>query len=148
MLRQAAFYGAAGTPIAVKIDVQRVHFKNPAAAMLIGDDNRTKGHVTVLDPASGQELGTFTVEVDAERSGDMAGEIALDVVGAFDPTGAVDVVHMAGDAGSAEMDRAGTTAAMIANFAAETLRQTFGDARARAAKSARENDEHAQRPAH
>ena len=137
VLKEAASYGDAGTPIAVKIEIDRVHFKNPAAAMLIGDDNRTEGRVRIVDPASGTELGSFSVEVDSSKPEDMAAEIGLDVAGAFDPTGAVDVAHMAGDAGSANIDRAGTTNRMITNFAEEALRRTFGDARARAARSTR-----------
>ena len=139
MLGEAKFFGETGRPVILRIALDRVHFKNVAAAMLIGDDNRTQGDVAVIDQASGQELGHFTVEVDAEKPGDLAGEIALDVVGAFDPTGAVDIAHMAGDASAAETNRSGTIAAMIANFTAETMRQTFGDVRARAVHLARLN---------
>lgn len=135
VLRAAAFYGDTGRPIVLKIELDRVHFKNVAAAILIGDDNQTRGHVAVVDQAGGQELGTFKVRVDAERPGDLAAEIGLDIVGAFDPTGAVDIAHAAGNASSAERDRGGTTAAMITNFADQTLRETFGDTRAEAARA-------------
>lgn len=140
VLREAAIYGAAGRPITLRIELNRVHYKNAAAAMLIGDDNQARGHVAVLDQSAGQQLSTFSVDVDGERPGEMAAEIALGVIGAFDPTGAVDMASMAGSAASADIDRAGAAAAMIANFTAETLRQTFGAARTRAAKLARENE--------
>jgi hypothetical protein len=148
LVGEAKFFGETGRPVILRIALDRVHFKNVAAAMLIGDNNWTEGRVAVVDQASGQQLGTFEIQVDAEKPGDLAGEIALDVVGAFDPTGAVDMAHMAGDASSAEINRAGTTAAMIANFTAETLRQAFGDAKTRAVHLARQNAEHAPSPAH
>lgn len=141
MVRDAAFYGPADKPMTVRIELDRVHFKNAAAAMLIGDDNQTSGHVYVLDQATGEQLDSFTVRVDAEKSGDFVGEIALDVVGAFDPTGAVEIAHAAGDAASADINRSGTGGAMIANFAGETLLHIFGKARTRAA---REDEQHAQ----
>jgi hypothetical protein len=63
----------------------------------------------------------------------MGGFTAMSIVGALDPTGLVDAGAAAADAGSAQLNRGGTEAGMSANFARETLRQTFGDARAKAA---------------
>ena len=137
--RQAHLYGDEGRAITLRIDLERVHFKNPLKAMLIGDDNQAKGRVSVLDPATGQETGSFKVQVDAERGGLSGASIALAVLGAFDPTGMIDVGSAAGSAASADIDRSGTAGQMSANFAAETLRQTYGDARANAvAKTAKE----------
>ena len=130
--RQAHLYGDDGRPITLRIDLERVHFKNPLKAMLIGDDNQAKGRVSVVDPATGQETGAFKVQVDAERGGLSGASIALAVIGAFDPTGMVDLGATTGSAASADLDRSGTAARMSVNFAAETLRQTYGDARANA----------------
>jgi hypothetical protein len=131
VLRQASFYGDGGRPITLRIELERVHFKNPLKAMLIGDDNQARGRVSVIDPATGQETAAFKVQVDAERGGMSGASIAMAVIGAFDPTGVVDIGSAAGSAASADINRSGTARAMSANFAAETLRQTYGDARAR-----------------
>jgi hypothetical protein len=141
VVKGAALYGTTGAPITLKIEVDKVHFKNPLKAMVIGDNNLAKGRVAVFDQTSGQQLGTFKVEVDAERpsaAGAGAG-IALFLGEVLDPTGGLAIAHMAGNAASADINRGGTTAAMSANFAAETLRQTFGDAKTRAAKLAQRN---------
>ncbi len=141
--RQAHLYGDEGRAITLRIDLERVHFKNPLKAMLIGDDNQAKGRVSVLDAATGQETGSFKVQVDAERGGLSGASIALAVLGAFDPTGMIDVGSAAGSAASADIDRSGTAGQMSVNFAAETLRQTYGDARANAvAKTAKERAAH------
>ena len=137
--RQAHLYGDEGRAITLRIDLERVHFKNPLKAMLIGDDNQAKGRVSVIDPATGQETGAFKVQVDAERGGLSGASIALAVLGAFDPTGMIDIGAATGSAASADIDRSGTATQMSVNFAAETLRQTYGDARANAvAKAAKE----------
>ena len=135
VLAEAALYGTTGQPIALTIDIEKVHLKNPMKAMLIGDDNQTAGHVAVADQASGQAAGKFPVRVDAERH--RGASIALCVIGALDPTGYADVAIMAASAGAAGVNRSGEEKAMDANFAAETLRQTFGDARAKAAHAAK-----------
>ena len=132
VVRQAAFYGDAGRPITLRIALSKVHFKNPLKAMLIGDDNQTKGRVAIVDPATGQETSGFEVQVDAERGGLNGGSIALAVIGAFDPTGLIDIGGAAAGAGSADINRSGTAAQMGVNFATETLRRTYGDARAKA----------------
>jgi hypothetical protein len=144
VLTEGAAYGTTGRPISVKIDLERVHFKNALRALTIGDDNQAKGHVAVFDAATGRQLANFPVQVDADTAGLSMSAIALTVVGAFDPTGAVDIASTVGDAASADINRSGTAAAMRANFAAETLRQTFGDARTRAVMLARKNPAAAQ----
>jgi hypothetical protein len=136
VVRDAVFYGVTGRPIALKIDLDKVHFKNVLKAMIIGDSSLAKGRVAVVDPA-GQPLGNFAVQVDAERPGMASGSIAMAVVGAFDPTGLVDVATTVGTAASADINRPGTVAAMAANFSAETLRQTFGDTRTKAVNTAK-----------
>jgi hypothetical protein len=135
----AAFYGATGRPIALRIDLDKVHFKNALRALTIGDDNQAVGRVAVLDPLTGQQLGSFGVDVNAEASGLSVSFFAIAVVGAFDPTGIVDIAAAVGDAASADINRSGTAAGMRANLTAETLRQTFGDAKTRAVVSARQN---------
>jgi hypothetical protein len=139
VLNEAAFYGQAGRPMTLKIDLDRVHFKNALQALIIGDDNEAKGRVTVLDTAAQTQMGAFEVQVDAERSGMSGGSIAMAVVGAVDPTGYVDIGTTLASAASADINRSGTAVQMRANFAADTLRQTYGDARARAVNSARKN---------
>lgn len=145
VLEGATYYGSAGRPIALKISLDRVHFKNPLKAMVIGDDNRAKGDVAVIDQTSGQQLATFKVEVDAERpnAARAGASIGLTVLEAFDPTGASSLVDMAGRAASADILRGRTVAAMSTNFANETLRQTFGDAKTKAATLARREQAHA-----
>jgi hypothetical protein len=139
VLTGAAFYGTTGRPITLRIELDRVHFKNALRALTIGDDNEVKGRVAVLDPSTGQQLASFAIHADAEMSGDLAAFIAISVIGALDPTGIVDIVSAIGDAASANIDRSGTTTAMRANLAAEALRQTFGDARTRAVILAKRN---------
>jgi hypothetical protein len=140
LLREAALYGQAGAPLALKVDLDRVHLKNPVLALTLGDDNQAKGRVAVLDATTGRQAGTFAVSVNADRTGlgtDVASFVALSVAGAFDPTGLVDAGSMAAEAGSAQLNRGGTEAGMSVNFARETLRMTFGDAKAKAAHGAR-----------
>jgi hypothetical protein len=134
MLAQAALYGGAGQSIVLNVDLDEPHLKNPVKSMLIGD-SITAGHVTVLDQSGGHRLGTFAVRVDAERRRGAA--IAMAVVGALDPTGYVDIATTAGGAGSALANRSCTEIAMSANFAEETLRQTFGDASSKVVHSKR-----------
>ena len=136
VIRQAALYGDAGRPIVLKVELQRVHFKNPVKAMLIGDDNQAKGQVSVVDVENGQPTATFKVRVDAERGGAFGQSIAEAIVGAFDPTGVVDWTTAVGHAASANINHSGTATNMIANFASETLRQTFGDTRTKAVRLA------------
>ena len=136
VIRQAALYGDAGRPIALKVELQRVHFKNPVKAMLIGDDNQAKGQVSIVDVENGQQTVTFKVRVDAERGGAFGQSIAEAIVGALDPTGVVDWTTAVGHAASANINYSGTASNMIANFASETLRQTFGDTRTKAVRLA------------
>ena len=143
VLTGAAFYGATGRPITLKIDVDRVHFKNALKALTIGDDNQAKARVAVFDRPTGQQLATFEVSANADASGQLAASIGIGVAGAFDPTGIVDIVGAIGSAASADINRSGTATAMRANLAAETLRQTFGDTRTRAVTVARQNQERA-----
>jgi hypothetical protein len=135
VVKEAALYGAAGRPIVLRIAVDKVHYKNALKAMIIGDDDQAKGRVAVLDQSSGQQSAAFDVQVDAQRPGGAGRSIAMGLIGAFDPTGLVDIGASAGSAASADINRSGTAAAMSANFATETLRQTFGDAKARLVKS-------------
>jgi len=134
----AAFYGTTGRPITLKIDVEKVHFKNALRALTIGDDNQTEARVAVFDGPSGDQLATFAVQANADTSGQLAESIALGVIEVLDPTGIVGIVDMVGSAASANINRSGTATAMSANLAAETLRQTFGDARTRAVSIARQ----------
>ncbi len=132
VLGEAALYGDAGRPITLRIEVDKVHLKNAAKAMLMGDDNSAKGRVVVVDASTGSPLGTFAVKVNASRGGFNGAAVGMTLLGALDPTGYVDVATTAASAGSGT-DRSGAEARMSANFATETLRRTFGDARARAA---------------
>ncbi len=147
VLANAAFYGSAGRPIALRIDLDRVHFKNALQAMIIGDNNQTTGRVAVLDPAAGTQLGAFNVQVDAEPRGVNGGSLAIDLIGAIDPTGIVGIASTVGSAASADINRSGTASGMRANFAAETLRQTFGDDRTEIVNDAREEQLRAERRA-
>jgi hypothetical protein len=139
ILSEAAFYGTAGRPMRLRVDLDKVHFKNALMALTIGDDNQAKGRVTVLDATAQTQMGAFVVQVDAERSGISGGSIAMMVVGAVDPTGYVDIGTTVASAASADINRSGTALQMRANFAADTLRQTYGDARAKAVNSARQH---------
>ncbi len=132
---EAALYGAVGQAVVLRITIDKVHLKNAVASMIIGDDNQAAGHVDAVDQATGQPLGSFKVKVNAERHREAS--IAMAIVGAVDPTGYVDVASMVAGAGSAAFDHSGTEAAMGLNFAAATLRQTFGDAAAKAAHAKR-----------
>ena len=142
VVKEAAYYGDAGRPIILKIALDKVHYKNALKAMIIGDDNQAKGHVSVLDQSTGEQSATFVVRVDAERPGGAGRFIAMSILGAFDPTGLVDIGAAAGSASSADVHRTATAAAMSANFATETLRQTFGDAKARVVKSEKKKQPH------
>ena len=138
VIKAGALYGDAGQPITIKVGLDKVHYKNALKALVIGDNSVAKGHVSVFDQASGRQLGTYLVGVDAHRpsaAGTGAG-IALFLVECVDPTGAVGMAHMVANASSATVNRSGTTAGLCANFSAETLRMAFGDARTKAAKLA------------
>ena len=135
LLAEAALYSTTGQSITLTIDVDKVHLKNPMKAMLIGDNSLTAGHVAVVDQASGHAVGVFAIKVDAERH--RGASMAMAILGALDPTGYADVALMAAGAGAAGTNRSGEEKAMDANFAAETLRQTFGDTRAKAAHAAK-----------
>jgi hypothetical protein len=122
-LKEAALFGADGAAISLKIEIDKVHFKNVMKAMLLGDENYVQGQVAVVDAASGQPLGTFKFYVYGDRPN--AGQRVL---AAIDPTGIVGMTQ----AMSAN-DPAKEQVVMAANFAEEALRQTFGEARSRAA---------------
>jgi hypothetical protein len=138
VIREAAFYGKEGRPITLRIDLTRVHFKNPLLAVAVGDDNDTRGQVAVIDPVTGQQTSSFAVRVNAERRGVSGADVAMFVAGVADPTGFVDIGTTAATAMSATVNRSGTAAMMCANFAIETLRQTYGDDRAKAVAKERE----------
>lgn len=139
VLEGAAFYGTTGRPITLRIDVDKVHFKNALRALTIGDDNLAEARVAVFDRPTGAQLASFEVSANGDVSGQLAASIGIGVAGAFDPTGIVDIVSTIGSAASADINRSGTARAMRANLAAETLRQTFGDARTRAVTVERQN---------
>ena len=138
VLKAGALYGDAGQPITIKVGLDKVHYKNPLKALVIGDNNVAKGHVSVFDQASGRQLGTFLVGVDATRpsAARTGAGIALFLIEVVDPTGAVGLAHMVANASSATVNRSGASAGLCANFSAETLRMAFGDARTKAAKLA------------
>lgn len=139
VLEEGAFFGTAGRPLTLRIDLSHVHFKNAIQAMIIGDDNDVRGQVTVLDGSAGAQMASFAVRVDAERSHGISGAgLAMGALEVLDPTGIIGIGHMVGDAASADINRSGTAVAMRANFADETLRQTFGDTRTRAVIRARQ----------
>jgi hypothetical protein len=141
VLNEAAFYGTAGRPITVRIDINHVHFKNVLQALIIGDNNDARGQVTVVDGSAGQQMASFAVRVDAERSHGVSGAgLAMGVLEVLDPTGILAIGHAVGSASSADINRSGTAVAMRANLADETLRQTFGDARTRAVIRARQEE--------
>ena len=131
VIREAALYGNDGRPITLRIDLAGVHFKNPLLALTISDDSRAKGQVAVIDPATGQQTSTFKVRVNASQGMTGAG-VAMSVIEMADPTGYVGAVHAVSNSMSATVNRSGTVKAMSENFATETLRQTFGDIRAKA----------------
>lgn len=141
VLNEAAFYGTTGRAIIVRIDVSHVHFKNVLQALIIGDNNDARGQVIVVDAASAQQMASFPVRVDAERSHGVSGAgLAMGVLEVLDPTGILAIGHAVGSASSADINRSGTAVAMRANFADETLRQTFGDVRTRAVIHARQEE--------
>ena len=136
VLSEAALYGGSGQPVTLRIEVDKVHLKNAVQAMLIGDDNMTRGRVGVVDPATGALLGTFNVQVSADRRSHTGESIALMIAGALDPTGAVDIGSSVALA-SAGTKHSAAENGMSANFAYEALRRTFGDAMARAVHPAK-----------
>ena len=138
MVREAAFYGDAGKPFDLKIDIDKVHFKNMLKAMLIGDDDLTKGNVTVVDTTTTQPMKPFAIQVDAANAGTMGFSIAETVIGAFDPTGLVSLATSAGDAASSSVFHNGKAAAMIDNFSFQALRGVFGDDKTRAVMRAKQ----------
>jgi hypothetical protein len=113
-----------------------VHFKNALRALTVGDDNQAEARVAVLDRPTGAQLASFEVSTNADVSGQLAASIAIGVIGAFDPTGIVDIAGAIGSAASADIS---------ANLAAETLQQTFGDARTRAVTAERRSQARQQR---
>lgn len=145
VIREAALYGDAGRPIRLRIELTRLHFKNPLKALTVGDDNQVTGQVVVVDPSTGQLSSSFKVRANAEHGGVSGSAIALTVVGIADPTGIVSMGDAVASAMSADLNRRGTETAMSANFAAETLRQTYGDARAKTAAKSRRAREKVQR---
>ena len=139
VISEAALYGATGRAIAVRIDVSRIHFKNPVQAMLIGDNNDARGQVVVRDAATGDQLASFQVRVDAERSHGISGAgVAMGILEFLDPTGVVGIGNAVGSASSADINRSGTATQMRRNLADEALRRTFGDIRTRAVIRARQ----------
>lgn len=138
VIREAALYGNEGRPITLRIDLTRVHFKNPLLALAVGDDNDARGQVAVVDPVTGQQTSSFEVRVNAERRGLSGAGVAMFVAGIIDPTGLVDMGTTTATAMSATVNRSGAAAAMSANFAIETLRQTYGDDRTKAVAKERE----------
>lgn len=125
-LKEAALFGADGAAITLKVEIDKVHFKNAMKAMFLGDDNYAMGHVAVVDAASGQVLGTFKFWVNAERPG-----VGMRVLTALDPTGLVGMSQA-----MSRTDVSKEQVVMAANFARETLRQTYGDARSKAVHAA------------
>jgi hypothetical protein len=128
LLAEAAEYGASGRPLTVRVDLEKLHFKNAAKALLIGDDNMAKGRVEVVDPATGQAEGTFQVRVNADRGGAGVGLLTV-----LDPTGVSEVAVAAAGSGGGSRVEAG----LSSNFAMETMRRVYGDARARQVHRAR-----------
>ena len=139
VLTGATFYGTTGRPITLRVDVDKVHFKNALRALTIGDDNQADARVAVFDRPTGQQIASFEVSANADESGQLATSIAIGIIGTLDPTGIVGIADAIGSAVSADINRSGTATAMRANLAAETLRKTFGDARTRAVTVARQN---------
>jgi hypothetical protein len=140
VLSEAALYGATGRALTVQIDVSHIHFKNPVQAMLIGDNNDARGQVVVRDAATGEQLASFQVRVDAERSHGLSGAgVAMGILELLDPTGIVGIGNAVGSASSADINHSGTVTQMRRNLADETLRRTFGDVRTRAVIRARQD---------
>ncbi|MDP3173685.1 MAG: hypothetical protein Q8M88_04545 [Phenylobacterium sp.] len=133
MLEEAILYGGSGRALTLRIDLDRVHFKNPLKAIIVGDDNIAKGRVAVIDTSTGAQTGAFPVQVNAERGGLSGADVGTMILGALDPTGLVDLGSMAASAASANLNRSRTETGLRINFAREALRQTFGDAKAKAA---------------
>lgn len=108
VLKGAASYGATGRPITLRVDVDEVHFKNALKALTTGDDNQAKARIAVFDRPTGQQLASFVVYANADVSGQLATSIAIGVIGAFDPTGIIDIADAIGSAASADINRSGT----------------------------------------
>ncbi len=138
VVREAAFYGDGGKPYDLKIDIDKVHFKNLIAAMLIGDSSHTDGSVTLTDPAGGPPKTSGKLEVTAERNAFSGVSIGEMVIGMLDPTGFVSLATTVGDASSATFFKNGTAATMVDNFADMALWQSFGDAKRQAAHTAKQ----------
>jgi hypothetical protein len=122
LLAEAAEYGASGRPLTVRVDLEKLHFKNAAKAMFLGDDNIAKGRVELIDATTGQSQGTFQVRVNADRGGGGGGLLT-----ALDPTGLSALAAAASGSGGGSKVETG----LSANFAMETMRKVYGDARAR-----------------
>jgi hypothetical protein len=138
VVREAAFYGDAGKPYDLKIDVDKVHFKNLLAAMTIGDTSHTDGSVTLTDPATSQPKSSDKFQVTAERNAFSGVSIAEMVIGMLDPTGFVSAASTVGDASSATFFKNGTAATMVDNFADMALWRSFGDKKRQAAHVVRQ----------
>lgn len=49
--KASALYGDAGQPLTVKVGLDKVHYKNPLKALVIGYNYLAKGHVSIFDQA-------------------------------------------------------------------------------------------------
>jgi hypothetical protein len=138
VVREAAFYGDAGKAYDLKIDVDKVHFKNMLMAMTLGDASTADGSVALTDPATGKQTPPVKFQVTAEPNAFSGASIAELVIGMMDPTGLVSAASTVGDAASATFFKNGTAAKMIDNFTDMALWRTFGDAKHQAAHAAKQ----------
>lgn len=58
--QQAYRYSETGARKILKVDIQRLHIKNPVMSWLAGDANHMAATAQVIDAASGRSEGTFT----------------------------------------------------------------------------------------
>ncbi|MEP7210822.1 MAG: hypothetical protein ABI740_08295, partial [Alphaproteobacteria bacterium] len=123
--REAAFYGDAGKGYDLKIDVDKVHFKNIVMAVVAGDSSHADGSVSLTDPVTGRPKSSDKFQVTAEPNAFSGVSIAELVIGMMDPTGIVSAVSTVGDASSAVFFKNGTAARMIDNFTDMALWRTF-----------------------
>ncbi|MBV9995485.1 MAG: hypothetical protein JO127_09745 [Caulobacteraceae bacterium] len=127
LLQEAALYGANGQSLILKVEIKKVHVKNALKAMVLGDANYAWGEVTVVDASNGRPLGDFKVAVSADRPG-----VGMTLLGMVDPTGLVNLSNAVSGT-----NRPREELIMESNFARETLRRTYGDARMKAAHLAK-----------
>lgn len=62
-LREASRYPVEGRAKILKVELQAIHFKNPAMSYALGDKNRLKGRITLMDAETGLSHGDLKVAI-------------------------------------------------------------------------------------